>query len=72
MFNGNKIRKSREKMGISMESLVMLLHDEKLNISRQTLWCWEKGLTVPNANCLCIIAHVLGVPISYFFDKKNN
>lgn len=58
MLNENiKIR--RKAMGMSQEELAA-----KLNVARQTLSKWEKGLSVPDAEMLIRIADVLGTSVS--------
>ena len=44
MFNEN-IKKIRKEKGLSQEELAV-----KLNVVRQTISKWEKGLSVPDAD----------------------
>lgn len=47
----------RKKKGLSQEELAL-----RLNVVRQTVSKWEKGLSVPDSEMLCVIAEVLDVP----------
>ena len=54
--NMKAIRKSK---GLSQEELAI-----KLNVVRQTISKWEKGLSVPDSDMLISIAEVLETPVS--------
>lgn len=56
---GENISKLRKKKGLSQETLA-----QYLNVVRQTISKWEKGLSVPDAEMLNSIAEVLEVPVS--------
>lgn len=56
---GENIRTVRKERGISQEELAM-----QLNIVRQTVSKWEKGLSVPDAQLLIKLAEILKVPVS--------
>ncbi len=47
----------RKKKGLSQEELAL-----RLNVVRQTVSKWEKGLSVPDSEMLCMISEVLEVP----------
>ena len=47
----------RKKKGLSQEELAL-----RLNVVRQTVSKWEKGLSVPDSEMLCVISDVLDVP----------
>lgn len=47
----------RKKKGLSQEELAV-----RLNVVRQTISKWEKGLSVPDSEMLCTVAEVLDVP----------
>ncbi len=53
------LRIFRKKKGLSQEELAM-----QLNVVRQTVSKWEKGLSVPDSEMLCSLAEVLDVPTS--------
>lgn len=58
MLNEN-IRALRKNKGLSQEELAV-----KLNVVRQTISKWEKGLSVPDAELLAKLAEELEVPVS--------
>lgn len=58
MFNEN-LKTLRKNKGFTQEELA-----QKLNVVRQTVSKWEKGLSVPDADSLQKIAEVLDVPVS--------
>ena len=53
------IKALRKAHGVSQEELAI-----KLNVVRQTVSKWEKGLSVPDANLLIHIAEIFDVPVS--------
>ncbi len=57
MLNEN-IRKLRTSRGLSQEELAL-----KLNVVRQTVSKWERGLSVPDAEMLIALAEVLDEPV---------
>ena len=56
---GEKIKRRRVSLGLTQEELAA-----RLNIVRQTVSKWEKGLSVPDAELLTRLAEVLEVPVS--------
>ena len=58
MLNKN-IKTIRKSKGLSQEELAI-----KLNVVRQTISKWEKGLSVPDSNMLISISEVLETPVS--------
>lgn len=66
MINDN-IRKYRKDKGISQEELAV-----RLNVVRQTVSKWEKGLSVPDADVLIRMAYVLDVPVSKLLGIEVN
>lgn len=58
MLNEN-IRLLRKAKGLSQEELSV-----KLNVVRQTVSKWEKGLSVPDASMLISLAEALGTSVS--------
>ena len=58
MLNEN-IKAIRKSKGLSQEELAI-----KLNVVRQTISKWEKGLSVPDSNMLISISQVLETPVS--------
>jgi len=68
---GEKLKQLRKTKGISQEVLSL-----KLNVVRQTISKWEKGISVPDADMLVKIASVLGTSVnelqSEAFNKKED
>lgn len=58
MLNEN-IKSIRRSKGLSQEELAV-----KLNVVRQTISKWEKGLSVPDSDMLISISEVLETPVS--------
>ena len=58
MLNEN-IKAIRKSKGLSQEELAI-----KLNVVRQTLSKWERGLSVPDSDMLVCISEVLETPVS--------
>lgn len=58
MFNEN-LKTLRKDRGFSQEQMAV-----RLNVVRQTISKWEKGLSVPDAEMLTEIAEVLNVSVS--------
>ena len=56
---GENIRILRKKKGLSQETLA-----QRLNVVRQTVSKWEKGLSVPDAEMLNTLSELLEVPVS--------
>jgi len=60
---GRRVRMRRVLIGVSQEKL-----GEKLNLTFQQVQKYEKGSNRVSASRLYQIAHILGVPVSFFFD----
>lgn len=72
MFNPKKLRKAREEKGLSRQALARALFDEKVTISPQTVYNWERGDTRPDVDQLCALSEALNKSIGYFFNLNNN
>ena len=59
------LKSFRKSKGISQEELAV-----RLNVVRQTISKWEKGLTVPDADTLIRIAEILEVDMSELLGAK--
>lgn len=59
MMIGENIKKYRQQKGLSQEELAM-----KLNVVRQTISKYEKGLSVPDANILIKLSEILEVSVN--------
>ncbi|HJF65370.1 MAG TPA: helix-turn-helix domain-containing protein [Slackia equolifaciens] len=58
------IKVLRESKGLSQEELAL-----KLNVVRQTVSKWERGLSVPDADLLIALAESLGEPVSVLLGE---
>ena len=65
MTIGNLIRKARKAKKLSLDAL-----GEKLGVSRQLVWQWEKGDSDPRKHLLGLSQH-LDVPVDYFYGKRS-
>lgn len=59
------IKAIRKSKGLSQEELAL-----KLNIVRQTISKWEKGLSVPDSDMLISISEVLETPVSTLLGEN--
>ena len=59
------LQQLRKAKGFSQEELAL-----RLNVVRQTLSKWEKGLSVPDAQMLIRIAEVLGTSVSELLGEQ--
>ena len=59
------IKAIRKSKGLSQEELAI-----KLNIVRQTISKWEKGLSVPDSDMLITISEVLETPVSTLLGEN--
>ena len=59
------IQAARKSKGLSQQELA-----EKLNVVRQTVSKWEKGLSVPDADTLIKIAEILEVSVEALLGGK--
>ena len=64
MFQDN-LKALRKKNGITQEELAA-----RLNVVRQTVSKWEKGLSVPDSELLIKLAEILEVPVSWLLGSK--
>lgn len=64
MLNEN-ISSLRKSKGLSQEELAV-----KLNVVRQTISKWEKGLSVPDADMLISISEVFETPVSVLLGEN--
>ncbi|MCL2531405.1 MAG: helix-turn-helix domain-containing protein [Oscillospiraceae bacterium] len=65
MLNTN-IKQLRKAKNFSQEELAV-----RLNVVRQTVSKWEKGLSVPDADLLIQLADVLEVPVSSLLGEQS-
>ncbi|MCD8355007.1 MAG: helix-turn-helix domain-containing protein [Clostridia bacterium] len=64
MINEN-IKNARKAKGISQEEMAA-----QLNVVRQTVSKWERGLSVPDADVLIRISDLLGVSVNDLLGVK--
>lgn len=64
MFNEN-LKKLRKEKRFSQEELAV-----KLNVVRQTISKWEKGLSVPDAQLLISLSEILEIPVSVLLGEN--
>ena len=64
MFHEN-LKTMRKAKGYTQEGLAI-----KLNVVRQTVSKWEKGLSVPDADALCKIVDVLDTDVSTLLGEE--
>ena len=64
MFQVN-LKALRKRKGITQEELAT-----RLNVVRQTVSKWEKGLSVPDSELLIKLAEILEVPVSRLLGSK--
>ena len=62
---GENLKAMRKAKGYTQQELAM-----KLNVVRQTVSKWEKGLSVPDAEILVEIADVLDTDVSVLLGKE--
>ncbi|MFW5669691.1 MAG: helix-turn-helix domain-containing protein [Acetivibrio ethanolgignens] len=64
MLNEN-IKTSRKSKGLSQDELAI-----KLNVVRQTVSKWERGLSVPDSEMLVSLSEILETPVSTLLGKN--
>ena len=64
MFQEN-LKTLRKQRGFTQETLA-----ERLNVVRQTVSKWEKGLSVPDAELLVKLSEILEVPVSTLLGRR--
>lgn len=66
---GEKIKSKRKELNLTQEYLA-----KELNISRQAVSKWEKGISEPSMENLVKLSEIFGVDIKYFKnnDEKEN
>jgi len=64
MSLGNKINHFRQSAGLTQEQLA-----EKMNVTRQTVSNWERGINEPDFDSLCRLAKVFGITLNDFTEE---
>lgn len=62
---GENLKAARKAKGMTQEELAM-----RLNVARQTISKWEKGLSVPDADLLIRLSEKLGIPVNELLGAK--
>ena len=62
---GEKLTNLRKQKGFSQETLA-----QQLNVVRQTVSKWEKGISVPDAEMLNALSELFEVPVSTLLGSK--
>lgn len=68
MFIKEKLVTAREQAGLSRTDLMFALENLGLRVSPPTLYRWESGKSIPDANQLATLAQFFSVPVQYFFN----
>jgi transcriptional regulator with XRE-family HTH domain len=63
---GERIKRRRKELGMSQEKL-----SEMLDVTYQQVQRYENGTNQLNTEKLQIVASVLNVPVSYFFEERE-
>ena len=63
---GEKIKNKRKELNLTQEYLA-----KELNISRQAVSKWEKGLSEPSMDNLVKLSEIFGVDIDYFKKDRD-
>ncbi len=66
MSLGNKINHCRQQSGMTQEQLA-----EQMNVTRQTVSNWERGINEPDFDSLCRLAGVFGITLNDFADAAE-
>jgi len=64
---GKRMKRRRKELGISQEKLA-----ERLDVTYQQIQRYENGTNQLNTEKLQIIAAVLDIPVSYFFEDEKD
>lgn len=70
-YDCTRLKECREKIGLSIDSMMIELSQIGLTVARNTLINWESGDTEPDPSDLAIIASFYKKPIQYFFIHKT-
>lgn len=67
MTVGSRIAEKRKELGLSQEGL-----GEKLGVSRQSVYRWEKDATVPELDKLMTMSHLFGVSVGWLLGEESS
>ena len=63
---GDRLCRLRKEKKLTQEELA-----EKLEVTRQTIWKWEAGITFPDANKIGALCKIFDIDADYFFKDKS-
>lgn len=63
---GKRLKKSREKAGLSVAELA-----ESLNVGKNTIWRWEQGERTPSDKDKLRLAEILSTTVSYLIGETS-
>lgn len=63
----DRLKYEREKKGLSKVELA-----DKLGISKQTVYKYEKGIAIPSVDTLVDIANIFDCSMDYLFGRTDN
>ena len=66
-MSSNKFKFLREKMGLSQMDL-----GEKLGVTQQSVYAWERGDALPRLQTAIALAELYNVSIDYILGRTNN
>lgn len=63
----DRLKEEREKKGLSQVELA-----DRLGISKQTIYKYERGIALPSVDTLLDIANILDCSMDYLFGRTDN
>ena len=72
MFDNKKLEQARREKGLSITNFMFELDRFGMRISPPTLYRWENGEAIPDANEVGTLAQFFNKPIQYFFKKNTD
>lgn len=70
-FEPQRLKECREQSELTVDALMIALHNIGFTVARNTLINWEAGKTSPASTDLAIIASFYKRPIQYFFAPNT-
>lgn len=68
MFRPQKLIKARERKKLSRTDFMFALEGFGLRVSQPTLYRWESGKAIPDANQVAKLADFFSLPVQHFFN----
>ena len=59
---GRGLQKQRKNSGLSIKDAVKRLKDYEINVSEQTVYSWESGRRMPDADSLLALCEIYATP----------